>query len=263
MPRRIHLEPHLTDEELHSRYRQACDPVEPSLTHILAARDALRLSTESRTRLLATGRRAYTGGSLALRGCAWARRAGGKGDGVRMRGTQREWRSARWSQWLWMALLVVGVLLLAACDSGAGGTASPTATNPGGSLVSSNGTPQAPAATATPTTADVTTPGAQVGASDVCAQPPSVTAQLPASIPAYPGAQLRLGQTSGGNGLFGLCTGATVSAIGQFYTSQLPNKGWQQVQSGVNGDVEQVSATKGSGQVFITIEPDPQISGQT
>lgn len=181
---------------------------------------------------------------------------------MRMRGTDRGWRSTRRSLWLWTALLAVGVLLLAACDSGAGGAASPTSTG-GGSLVSSNGTPQPPAATATPTTGDVTTPGAQVGASDVCAQPPSVTAQLPASIPAYPGARLRLGQTSGGNGLFGLCTGDSVSAIGQFYTSQLPNKGWQQVQSNANGDVEQVSATKGSGQVFITIEPDPQISGQT
>ena len=172
------------------------------------------------------------------------------------RGTRRQ---------LWVALLVMAgtILLLAACDSGTSGTASQTATGAGGPSVSSSGTPSAPADTATPTTAAVTTPGAQVGASDVCAQPPSVTAQLPASIPAYPGARLRLGQTSGGNGLFGLCTGDSVSAIGQFYAGQLPNRGWQQVQSNVNGDVEQVSATKGSGHVFITVEPDPQIGGQT
>lgn len=169
-----------------------------------------------------------------------------------------------WYWWgVWVALLMTGALLLAACDSSSSGAASATATGTGGSSVSANGTPQAPAATATPTTADVTTPGAQVGASDVCAQAPSVSAQLPASIPAYPGAQLRLGQTSGGNGLYGLCTSDAVSAIGQFYAGQLPNKGWQQVQSNVNGDVEQVSATKGSGHVFITIEPDPQINGQT
>lgn len=166
-------------------------------------------------------------------------------------------------RYLWVALLAMGVVLaLAACESGSGGAASSTATAPGGSSLNSNGTPP-PAVTSTPTTSADNTPGAQIGASDVCAQPPSVSAQLPPSIPAYPGAQLRLGQTSGGNGLFGLCTGASVSAVDQFYASQLPNKGWQQVQNNVNGDVEQVSATKGSGHIFITIEPDPQISGQT
>lgn len=35
MPRRIHLESHLTDDELHSRYRHTCDPVERSRWHIL------------------------------------------------------------------------------------------------------------------------------------------------------------------------------------------------------------------------------------
>ena len=35
MPRRIHLEPHLTEEELHSRYRQACDPADRSHWHFL------------------------------------------------------------------------------------------------------------------------------------------------------------------------------------------------------------------------------------
>ncbi|HEV8193418.1 MAG TPA: IS630 family transposase [Ktedonobacterales bacterium] len=35
MPRRIHLEPHLTDDELHSRYRHTCDPVERSHWHFL------------------------------------------------------------------------------------------------------------------------------------------------------------------------------------------------------------------------------------
>lgn len=171
-------------------------------------------------------------------------------------------------QRLWMglvALVVLGIVLvlLAACDSGPSGAVSPGAANGAGTPGSASGGAQTPAVTATPTTAAVTTPGAQVGASDVCVQPPSVSAQLPASIPAYPGARLRLGQSSGGNGLFGFCSGDSVSAIGQFYASQLPNKGWQQVQSNVNGAVVQVSGTKGSGHVFITIEPDPQISGQT
>src|SRR5260370_9038772 len=33
MPRRIHLEPHLTDDELHDRYRGTADPVERSHWH--------------------------------------------------------------------------------------------------------------------------------------------------------------------------------------------------------------------------------------
>ncbi len=35
MPRSIHLEPHLTDDELHKRYRAAADPVERSHWHFL------------------------------------------------------------------------------------------------------------------------------------------------------------------------------------------------------------------------------------
>jgi hypothetical protein len=35
MPRRIHLKPHLTDDELHDRYRRADDPVERSHWHFL------------------------------------------------------------------------------------------------------------------------------------------------------------------------------------------------------------------------------------
>src|SRR5262245_10315518 len=35
MPRRIHLEPHLTDEELHDRYRRVGDPVERTHWHFL------------------------------------------------------------------------------------------------------------------------------------------------------------------------------------------------------------------------------------
>src|SRR5215831_15217042 len=35
MPRRLHLEPHLTDDELHDRYRTAADPVERSHWHFL------------------------------------------------------------------------------------------------------------------------------------------------------------------------------------------------------------------------------------
>jgi len=35
MPRRIRLEPHLTDDELHDRYRRAADPVERSHSHLL------------------------------------------------------------------------------------------------------------------------------------------------------------------------------------------------------------------------------------
>lgn len=35
MPRHIHLEPHLTDDQLHDRYRRAVDPVERSHWHFI------------------------------------------------------------------------------------------------------------------------------------------------------------------------------------------------------------------------------------
>lgn len=35
MPRRIHLEPHLTDDKLQKRYRAAADPAERSHWHFL------------------------------------------------------------------------------------------------------------------------------------------------------------------------------------------------------------------------------------
>lgn len=169
-------------------------------------------------------------------------------------------RVYRWRGWL--ALVAASALLLAACAGGSGSAGgAPTATGSGGSTTA-NGTPPGGAG-ATPTTNAVTTPGAQAGALDVCSQTPDVKAQLPATIPAYPGAQLRFGRSSSGNGFFGLCSSGSVSAISQFYVAQLGNKGWQQVQSTANGSSEQVSGKTGSGTVIITIQPDPQIRGQT
>jgi transposase len=37
MPRHIHREPHLTDEQLHDRYRRAADLVERSHWHFISA----------------------------------------------------------------------------------------------------------------------------------------------------------------------------------------------------------------------------------
>jgi hypothetical protein len=109
----------------------------------------------------------------------------------------------------------------------------------------------------------VSTPGAQQGIAEVCAQPTSVSAHLPASIPTYPGADLRLGQTAGGDGLFGLCTRDAVSAVATFYAAHLPPNGWQQVQNTAVANAQQLSATRGSAHLFITIQPDYQVAGAT
>lgn len=178
-------------------------------------------------------------------------------------GVKRRIRWVMTRRHLHTALLAMGlVLLLAACDSGSSGAAGPTATTAGGPPVTSSGTP--PAATATPTTITDNTPGAQVGASDVCAQTPNVTAQLPSSIPAYPGAQLKLGSSSGGNGSFGLCTTDSVTSVAQFYTHELPTKGWQIAQNTSIGNAQEIQATKGTnGNAMMIIEPDPLVNGDT
>ena len=168
------------------------------------------------------------------------------------------------SSWKWYGIAsvaaLVAVVTLTACSGGA--SAPPGRSTQAVSQAATTG-PVAEMPTATPTTAALVTPGAQQGSSDVCGQPMSVQSRLPASVPQYPGSQLRVAQSSGGNGLFGLCTTDSVAAAAQFYATQLPAKGWQKVQRNANGAVQQVSATQSQGQIFITIEPDPTISGQT
>ena len=64
MPRRIHLNPHLTDDELQKRYRAAADPVERSHWHFLW----LLASGMTATAVAAiTGYSAYWIGQIARR----------------------------------------------------------------------------------------------------------------------------------------------------------------------------------------------------
>lgn len=173
----------------------------------------------------------------------------------------------RWA--LGMALgLVALVLLMAGCSGGSKGNASTTATGSAGETPGLSTPDGALSATATalaltPTvTPKPGTSGVQ-GVAEFCAQPPSVAAQMPASIPAYPNAELRVSQTSGGNGLYGMCTSDSVSAVASYYTAQLPTKGWQQVQSSTIQNVQQLKASQGNAHVILTIEPDAQLSGTT
>lgn len=173
----------------------------------------------------------------------------------------------RWA--LGMALgLVALALLMAGCSGGSKGNASTTATGSSGETPGLSTPDGALSATATalaltPTvTPKPGTSGVQ-GVAEFCAQPPSVAAQMPASIPAYPNAELRVSQNSGGNGLYGMCTSDSVSAVASYYTAQLPTKGWQQVQSSTIQNVQQLKASQGNAHVILTIEPDAQLSGTT
>jgi transposase len=64
MPRRIRLEPHLTDEQLHRRYRHAADPVERSHWHFLWLLSSGMTAT---TVAAITGYSAYWIGQIARR----------------------------------------------------------------------------------------------------------------------------------------------------------------------------------------------------
>ena len=158
-----------------------------------------------------------------------------------------------------VVLLLGLVLLLAGCAGGGGDVQiTPVASHP---VTVSATITLAP--TITPTVASVTTPGAQQGAAEFCAHPASATAQLPASVPAYPGADLRISQSSGGFGIYGLCTRADVATVAAYYAGQLPSKGWQQIQSTSIAAVRQLSGTQGTAQLTITIQPDAQLFGTT
>lgn len=176
-------------------------------------------------------------------------------------------RRVGWTRW-WLGVapglvLCAALLALAACDAGAAGSSA--STQPAGAQSTALATQArgAEAPTVTPTTAAVTTPGAQQGTAEFCAASPNVSAQPPAGVPSYPGARLQLGQDADGSGIYGLCTGDSVSAVAQFYAAQLPAKGWQHIATSTNADVQQVQATKGSAHMVITIEPDSQLSGTT
>jgi len=157
--------------------------------------------------------------------------------------------------------LGLGLLLLfTGCSSGSG-AATPTATL--GSATAPAQTTPGDQSTATPQLTPITTPGSQEGGSAFCSQPASSgSTPLPASIPAYPNARLHFGRSENGFGLYGLCTADSISAIVQFYVTQLPAKGWIQVQTNSLGDAQQVLAIRGNAHVTITIQRDPQAKAQ-
>lgn len=173
----------------------------------------------------------------------------------------------RWSSGVTLALLALALLMATGCSGGSKGGASATAGGPGGGTGTS--TPDnallatATALAQTPTVTPKPGTGGQQGLAEFCAQPPSVAVQLPASIPAYPNAQLRVSQTSGGNGIYGLCTTDSVSAVASYYSAQLPAKGWQQAQSSTIQNVQQLTTSQGNAHLILTIEPDAQLSGTT
>ena len=74
---------------------------------------------------------------------------------------------------------------------------------------------------------------------------------------------MRISKTSGGEGIFGLCTADSTSEVLDYYLAQLPGDGWQQIQHNTILSTEQIQATKGNGYVTITIEPDGQLSNTT
>jgi len=119
----------------------------------------------------------------------------------------------------------------------------------------------APAATPTvggpPTPTITPLPGAAnlAGATDICTSPVSVSTTLLPEIPAYSG-QLRLAEASNGNAEYGYCASASVDAITSFYTSQLPGKGWQDIQTFTNGSARNIIASRGSERLTITVSPD-------
>lgn len=175
-----------------------------------------------------------------------------------------------WTRALAPALLMVAMALVAGCAGGGrantsatqvGGTG--TGTTPGATMPDSGLSATATVLAQTPTVTPKPGTGGQQGLAEFCAQPPSVATQLPASVPAYPNAQLRVSQTSGGNGIYGLCTSDSVSAVASYYAAQLPTKGWQQPQSTMIQNVQQLTASQGNAHVIVTIEPDAQISGTT
>ena len=174
------------------------------------------------------------------------------------------WSVRRWRAATLIARTALVMVILAACAGGGGGTVSTIGTpGAGGANATSTagGTTTVAVDTATPT--PISGQGAQFGSSQFCSQKPSVSVQLPASIPAYSNAQLRLSQASGANSIYGLCTTATVTAAIQFYSDQLPGKGWQQLHLNANDPVQQLTAKQSGTNVTITIYPDAVISNET
>ncbi len=165
-----------------------------------------------------------------------------------------------------LSLTLLLATALVACASNPGGAIS-TATaldqRGGGSGGTAAGSPAVIAATPTPTTS-IASPGTgEGGIAEFCSGTSDIESSLPASIPAYPNAQIRISRTSGGNGIFGLCTADSSAQVLTYYLAQLPDKGWQQIKNNTILTTEQIQAAQGTGYITITIEPDGQLSNTT
>jgi hypothetical protein len=158
----------------------------------------------------------------------------------------------------------LGLLVLLAACSGASGAGAPTATGGAGATTSLTGqsTP-GDQSTATPGLTPIGPGGGGQGSGDVCSQPVTVSAQLPGSVPTYPHGQLRIGQVNSGIGFYGICTTDTVAVIAHFYTSQLPGKGWNQLNTSMIDTVELITASLGNATVSVAIRPESPANGQT
>jgi hypothetical protein len=166
-----------------------------------------------------------------------------------------------------IVLLLLLSIAIGACSSGGSGTAGGVATNPAGGTTGTgggvNGTPGALPPTVTPTTG-IASPGTgEGGIAEFCSGPADIESTVPTSIPPYPNAQLRVSKISGGNGLFGLCTADSTNKVVSYFLAQLPSKGWQQIVHNTILEAAQIQATRGSGYVTITIQPDGQLSNTT
>ncbi|HZC05813.1 MAG TPA: hypothetical protein VE338_09240 [Ktedonobacterales bacterium] len=152
-----------------------------------------------------------------------------------------------------VGLLALGVCaLLAGC---AAGSPSVAQTTPVATVTIAPPATPTPGGPPTPTITPLPGSANLAGATDICTSPITVSTSLPPEIPPYNG-QLRLAQTSGGDAEFGYCSTDSVAAITSFYATQLPGKGWQNIQTFVNNATRNIIATRGGENLTITVSPD-------
>ncbi len=142
--------------------------------------------------------------------------------------------------------------LLVGCASGSTGSARGTPSATATSAPPATPTPGGPP---TPTVTPLPGSANLAGATDICTTAISVSTTLPPEIPPYSG-QLRLAQSSGGAAEFGYCSTDSVATIAAYYSAQLPAKGWQNIQTFVNGGTRNIIATRGGENLTVTVSPD-------
>jgi hypothetical protein len=159
------------------------------------------------------------------------------------------------------SLTLALALLLAACASGPTGGRSATPTLPSEASATLAAGTSSGKPTPSPTPAGV----AGSGSLDICqpVTPTPITISVPAEIPIYGSGQIKLAEADGPTSEFGYCIHDTVSAVGNFYAKALPGKGWSNVQVYVNLATENITATRGSETLTITVSPDTLQPGNT